>query len=234
MRLLLVLLACLVGACATKVGRDGQRQTVVEPRYLAKTEIDRLADASRAEVVDSLLLIADKLYRRNPKEWRKAGHASREAAVERLKWRASLPPELQGKREGAAAMLAFRDDYAGDRVAALMFGLLTMSDAAFGYKDDFYLFDSLDEQKLYNFARNIEITLWKLATSRDGAGELYILSNELDPANRNLSFEREFGRIIGLLDFFSRVVADKNGRTVTRFTQSVATAIFLPVGFILK
>ena len=36
----------------------------------------------------------------------------------------------------------------------------------------------------------------------------------------------------GLLDFFSHVIADKNGRTVTRFTQSVATAIFLPVGFI--
>jgi len=63
-------------------------------------------------------------------------------------------------------------------------------------------------------------------------GEPLILANELDSANPNLSFEREFGRVIGLLDFFSRIIADKNGRTVTRFTQSVATAIFLPVGFI--
>ena len=43
-------------------------------------------------------------------------------------------------------------------------------------------------------------------------------------------FEREFGRIIGLLDFMSRIMADKNGRTITRVTQSVATAVFLPVG----
>lgn len=232
MRLAVVILALLMGACATKVARDGQRQTTVEPRYLAKTEIDRLADTARAEVVDNLMLIADKLYKRNPREWKKAGLASREAALERLKWRASLPADLGGRREGQAALLAFRDDYAGDRVAALMFGLLTMADAAFNYKDDFYLFDSLDEQKLYNFSRNIEIAVWKLNSARDPSGEPYIVANELDPNNRNVSFEREFGRIIGLLDFFSRVVADKNGRTVTRFTQSVATAIFLPVGFL--
>ena len=232
MRLAVVLLAVLVAACATKVGRDGQRQTTVEPRYLAKTEIDRLADTARAEVVDNLLLIADKLYKRNPREWKKAGLASREAALERLKWRASVPPELQGRREGLAAMLAFRDDYAGDRVAALMFGLLTMADAAFNYKDDFYMFDSLDEQKLYNFARNVEIAVWKLNSGKDANGEPYIVANELDPNNRNVSFERDFGRVIGLDDFFSRIIADKNGRTVTRFTQSVATAIFLPVGFL--
>ena len=57
-----------------------------------------------------------------------------------------------------------------------------------------------------------------------------LLSNELDPNNPNLSFEREFGRVIGLLDFMSKVMADKHGRTITRFTQSMATAIFLPVG----
>ena len=42
--------------------------------------------------------------------------------------------------------------------------------------------------------------------------------------------EREFGRIIGGLDILSKIVADKHGRTVTRLTQSLATAIFLPVG----
>lgn len=230
MRFLVLLLALALTACATKVGRDGQRQTTMEPRFLAKTEIDRLADAARAEVVGDLMLIAEKLYKRNPREWKKSA-ASREAALERLKAR-SIIAELGGKREGLAAMLAFRDDFAGDRVAALMVGLLTMADAAFGYKDDFYLFDSLDEQQLYNFARNLEIAVWKLNSTRGAGGEALILANELDPNNPNLSFEREFGRVIGLLDFFSHVIADKNGRTVTRFTQSVATAIFLPVGFI--
>ncbi len=232
MRVFVVFLALLLAACATKVGRDGQRETTFAPKYLAKSEIDRISDTTRDEVYGSLLSIADKLYRRNPREWKKAGLASREAALERIKSRGAPPVELEGRREGAAALAAFRDDFAGDRVAALMFGLLTMADAAFEYKDEYFLLDSLDEQKLYNFARNVEIAVWKLSTARDGAGELLLLSNELDPAHRNLSFEREFGRAIGLLDFLSRVMADRHGRTVTRFTQSVATALFLPVGLL--
>ena len=91
------------------------------------------------------------------------------------------------------------------------------------------MLDDLNEQKLYNCARNVEIAIWKMSSARSATGELLLLSNELDPANPNLSFEREFGKVIGLLDFLSRIVADKNGRTVTRLTQSIATALFLPV-----
>jgi hypothetical protein len=231
MHVLPLALALLLSACATKIGKDGRLDTRVDPKYLAKTEIDRVADASRAEVTAGLMLIADKLYRRNPKEWKKAGLAGREAALERLKQR-TPPPGLAGAREGQAANLAFREDYAGDRVAALMFGLLTMADAAFEHKEEFFILDGLNEQKLYNCARNLEIAVWKLAIDKSAAGELFLLANELDPANRNLSFEREFGRVIGLLDFMARIVADRNGRLLSRFTQSMATAIFLPVGML--
>lgn len=230
-----LLAACCLGlalaGCATQVGKDGQRETRFDAKYLAKTEVDRLADQMRLEVMNGLYSLADKLYRRNPREWKKAGLVDREAAMRRLRQRAS-PPEFEGKREGPLALLAWREDFAGDRVAALMSGLLTMADAAFEHKEEFFMFDALSEQKLYNFARNLEIAAWKLASVKDEAGGPLVLSNELDPANRNLSFEREFGRLIGLLDFMSRVVADKNGRTVTRFTQSVATAVFLPVGLL--
>lgn len=233
MRGLAVLLALiLAAACSTKLGKDGRSDTTVDVKYLVKTEVDRIADTNRAEVVDGLLLIADKLYKRNPKEWKKAGQPSREAAVERLRNRHFQRwPEMNGLREGPAAALAFNDAYAGDRVAALVFGLLTMVDAAFEHKDDFYLLDSLNETKLFNTARNLEIAIWKLGNDRQADGALFLLSNELDPNNRNLSFEREFGRDIGLLDFMARIVADRNGRTLSRVTQSLATAVFLPVGF---
>ena len=39
-----------------------------------------------------------------------------------------------------------------------------------------------------------------------------------------LQYETQYGK------FPPAYVADKNGRTATRFTQSLATAIFLPVG----
>ena len=64
------------------------------------------------------------------------------------------------------------------------------------------------------------------------AGELFLLSNELDPANRNLSYEREFGRVMGLLDFMAKIVADRNGRGLSRLTHSVVSTLFLPVSFL--
>ena len=233
MRGLAVLLALiLAAACSTKLGKDGRSDTTVDVKYLVKTEVDRIADTNRAEVVDGLLLIADKLYKRNPKEWKKGGAVSREAAVERLRLRNSRSwREFGGLRERQAAALAFSNAYDGDRVAALVYGLLTMVDAAFEHKEEFYILDSLNETKLYNAARNMEIAVWKLGNDRNQAGELFLLSNELDPANRNLSFEREFGRITGLLDLMAKIVADRNGRTVSRSAQAVATMVFLPVGF---
>ena len=232
MRWLVVLLALSLVACTTKMGKDGRTQTTVDVKYLAKSDVDRIADTDRTEVVEGLLLIADKLYKRNPKEWKKGGAVSREAAVERLRQRNSRSwPEFGGLRERQAAALAFSNAYDGDRVAALVYGLLTMVDAAFEHKEEFYILDSLNETKLYNAARNMEIAVWKLSTDRDAAGDLFLLSNELDPANRNVSFEREFGRITGLLDFMAKIVADRNGRTVSRAAQSVTTMIFLPVSF---
>lgn len=233
MRWLLALFVLVLAACATKMGKDGSSESTFDIKYLVKSEVDRIADSNRTEVMEGLLSIADKLYKRNPKEWKKAGMPNREAAVERLKNRfyRSLP-ELGGLREGPAASLAFSEAYAGDRVAALMLGLLTMADAAFDHKAEYYILDSLNEQKLYNCARNMEVAVWKLGHDRDSAGNLYLLSNELDPGNRNLSFEREFGRLMGLLDFMAKIVADRNGRSFSRLTQTVVSSIFLPISLL--
>lgn len=238
----LILTTLLLGACANRAGPGGKMENRFDPRYLAKSEIDRVIDTNRTEVMAGLRRIAEKLYKRNPKEWQKSGQAGIEPALERLFSGRTDFPELEGRREGAAALHAFSASYKGDRVLALMAGLLGMSYAAFEHKDDFYLLDDLNEQKLYNCARNIEIAIWKMSSTKKGGNvggnsggngddshEPILLSNELDPNNPNLTFEREFGRIIGLLDFLSKVVADKNGRTITRFTQSLATALFLPV-----
>lgn len=218
--------------CATKFGADRQKETRFDPRYLAKTEIDRVIDANRSEVMVGLRRIAEKLYRRNPGEWKKSGQASIDAALARLFSGRVDFSELDGKREGAAALYAFNQKYQGDRVLAVMAGLIGMVDAAFEHKSDFYVLDDLDEQKLYNCARNIEIAVWKMSSTRTAGGLPLLVSNELDAGNPNLSFEREFGRVIGLLDFMSQVVADKHGRSITRLTQSIATAVFLPVSAI--
>ncbi len=99
---------------------------------------------------------------------------------------------------------------------------------AFNDKAEFFVIDDLDPQKFYNSARNVEIAVWRLSQARDGVGGLFLISNEA-AMPQNLSFEREFGKIIGHLDLLSKIVADKSNRTLVKVIQSLATAVFLPV-----
>lgn len=224
MRALFLLGVLLLSACAS----NGD----FAPGQLAKTDIDRISESHRRDAFASLRSLAEKLYRRNPREWRKAGHASMEAAMAQLfdpqlAWRL---PTLEGKRGVEAIAAGFREDFRGDRVAALVGGMGGMLSAAFNGQMEFYVLDDLDPQKLYNSARNIEIAAWKLANARDAAGNLLLLSNEMQ-APQNLSFEREFGKMIGNLDLLSKIIADKANRTVVKVIQNLATAAFLPVPF---
>ncbi|MDR2364795.1 MAG: hypothetical protein LBD68_02935, partial [Zoogloeaceae bacterium] len=154
------------------------------------------------------------------------------ALAQLLRYRELAPAPLVEQTEGAAVLQAFASDYPGDRVAALMYGLFTMTDAAYGNKDEFFLLDSLNAQKFYNCARNMEIAIWKLASTQDAAGEPFLYSNEMEGMRQNLSFEREFGGVIALLDYIADILADRNGRAITRITHSIAASIFLPVGML--
>ncbi|MDP2824660.1 MAG: hypothetical protein Q8O52_18515 [Sulfuritalea sp.] len=204
-----------------------------DPKQIGKSDIDRVADIHRREIFASLRVLAEKLYRRNPREWKKGGHASVEKALDRLLdprtgWRL---PEAEGRRGTDAILLALREDFGGDRVAVFIAGMGAMLNLAFEEKTEFFMLDEIDPQKLYNSARNLEIAAWKLATARDASGALLLLSNEMAQAAQpaNLSFEREFGKMIGNLDLLAALIADKGHRTIARVAQSLATAVFLPV-----
>jgi hypothetical protein len=230
--ILLLLAACAPGG---DKGRSvGESVASFDPKQIGKSDVDRVADLHRREIFASVRLLAEKLYRRNPREWRKGGHASAEGALDRLldprtAWR---PAEAAGRRGTDAVVLALGEDFAGDRVAVFVAGIGGMLNAAFEEKTEFFLLDDLDPQKLYNSARNLEIAAWKLASARDAGGNLLLLSNEPappPPLPPNLSFEREFGKMIGNLDLLALLIADKGHRTIARVAQSLATAVFLPV-----
>ena len=104
-----------------------------------------------------------------------------------------------------------------------------MIQSAFNNNTEFFALDDLDPQNLYNAARNVEIAVWKLSNDRNAQGELFLLSNEAAGPVQNLSFEREFGKLINSLDVLSKIVAGKNDRIVTKVVQSLATAVFLPI-----
>ncbi len=173
----------------------------------------------------------EKLYRRNPREWRKGNYATMDAALARAFDAQSQFrfPELGNVRGSDAIVLALKPEYAGDRVFALGVGLASMVFLSYNGKTEFYLTDTLDPQKLYNSARNIEIAAWKLASARDARGEPLLVSNETSGGVLNLSFEREIGKMIAYQDVMAEIAAQRTNRIVRRIVQTAATMAFLPI-----
>lgn len=224
-------LAMASAGCSVRGTAPGTaRKARFSPEQLVKTDTDHFAEAGQRRIFISLRALAEKLYRRNPREWRKGPGASLEDALALIfegdhGWRF----EALGYRRGIDALqIAFHLDFRGDRVHAFIVGLASMVQTAFGDRIGFYLLDELDAQRLYNAARNVEIAAWKLGATRDADGGPLLLSNEMGVVT-NLSFEREFGKIIGILETLTDVTEAKTERTVVRVVQNMATAVFLPL-----
>jgi hypothetical protein len=236
-RLACIALALAVAACAGPASRPSagakRPPPAVEPlriQDLAKSDIDNVTETHLEESLAIVQNLGEKLYRRNPREWRKGPTKSAEAAIARAfdrsqEWRFS---ELGYVRGTDAIHLAFRPEFGGDRVFAFTVGLAGMLYQAYGGKEEFYIFDVVEPQSVYNAARNVEIAVWKLSNARDANGQLFLLSNEAgDPPN--LSFEREFGKLIALQDVLARILAQQENRTLRRIVQQLPSAVFLPV-----
>lgn len=236
MKTILSLLLCVgLAACSNnpiqrKDGTSSERP--VKLANIAKRDVDDASEIAQREALNSLKRLAEKLYRRNPAEWRKGNAPTLEAAVASIfdpleQWQLSPRSTLDWQ---ASINNAFREDYAGDRIEALMQGLLTMFMAAYEHKTELYMLDELDPQKLYNAARNIEIAAWRLSNAKNAKGELLLLSNGTDPNGvPNLSFEREFGKLVATQDLIALIIEDKTNRSIRFIVVNLASLAFLPI-----
>lgn len=214
-------LSALLSACGTGY----------QAKYLAKSDVSFVADTHLKRMERQLRKMTTKLYRRNPNQLARGPGISIEQRVGEI---FDQPGELVFKElyehRGIDAMnLAFNPNYDGDRVFALMAGMTDMIRASYNYKTEFFILDSLDEQKLYDSARNIEIAVWRLHNSRDSAGNLLILADSSATETRNLSYERLFGKMIATQDNLAEIIAQKTHRTITRVVHNVASMAFLPI-----
>ena len=233
-----LVLSCLA-ACSSAppapTHRGQATGAAVTTSELAQSDVNRMATLAMADNLQSLYLLMDKLYRRNPAEWRKTAPGGRDAAIAAVR-RAiesrSPWPALEGKRDVAALSLAMHPDFRGDRVAAFIHASADMLITAHGGRTEFYLTDSLDAQYIYNAARNMESAAWLLSSRRNSAGQVLLLADEINERERNLSFEREFGKLVGRLDLLSEVVTEKYRRAVITYAQNLVGGAFfqfLPV-----
>ena len=235
-----LVLALTLAGCATvpesgatpkkSVPQQQDRSTI---NQLGKSDFDRMADVEIRENTESLRTLMLKLYKRNPGELKKS---TSDPADKMATWvfeggaqHQYHFPEINNLQTTDAIFQTFKPEYDGDRVLSFIVGLHTMLLKAHNDKTDFYLTDSIDPQRIYNVARNIEIAAWKLSNARKQDGTLYLLTNEINDTEKNLSFEREFGKIIGRTDLYAISLAEKSQRFISRVMQNLATAVFLPI-----
>lgn len=226
----LAALTLLAGCAAPGTLPPHHRSDDFRAQFLGKGEFDRYADMHLRHLFKGLERVADKLYRRNPREWQRVGLRSHEAAMQRLFaqehfWRLD---EFGGRHGVELLTRGFDPDFGGDRVGAFVAGLGGMLHRAFGGRSELFLLDELEAQRLYNAARNVEVAAWRLTHARSADGQPWLHANEIGEVI-NLSFERELGRMIGQLDVLADIVATRNQRAITRVVHGLASSVFLPV-----
>jgi hypothetical protein len=220
----------LMGGCAdTPAPRGKVEGASFGPGEIVQSDSNRMATLAMKENLDSLMRIMDKLYLRNPAEWKKTAD-SREAAsayvriaiTERQPW-----ADLHGAQDVAALSLALQPDFMGDRVAAFVAALADTSITAHGGRTSFTLVHGLDPQLIFNAARNVEVANWILNSRRNAAGAPLLLSNHLGDDARNLSFEREMGKIIGRLDLIANYTTERYRRSFIGYGQGLVAGPFM-------
>ena len=216
--------------------QNSSAREIVEPdrqsaNQFGKTDFDRMADHEIRENIQSLQTLMIKLYKRNPSELKKSTSDDAEKMVNWVfngnhNWNFDT---INNAQSTDAIYLAFNEEYKGDRVLPFIVGIYTMLIKAHGGKKEFYLFDSIDPQLLYNTSRNIEMAVWKLSNSKNSSGKPFLLTNELNGKENNLSFEREFGKIIGRTDFLAFTLSEKMERSIAKIIQNLATGLLIPI-----
>jgi hypothetical protein len=232
MKILVLILTLVLFSCSSSTleRKDSTQYDKGSLNQFGKSDFDRMADYEIRENIESLKILMVKFYKRNPNQLKKS---TSDNAEKMTNWVFNGDHDWKFERinnaQGIDALnQVFDDNYKGDRVLSLITGLYTMLIKAHGDKKEFYMFDSLDPQKIYNASRNFEIIVWKLSSKKNSDDKPYLVSNSLKTEDTNLSFEREFGKIIGRTDYFAFTLSEKTERAVTRAIQSFTTGIFLP------
>jgi hypothetical protein len=221
----LILLSLLMTACVTGKTDGGLSS-------LGKSDVDTIVEIHQRELMAELKTLMIKLYKRNPGQRYDLGQRSIEESVN-LVFEQPLNfnyyPGWSEQKDNDIIRLAFDDNYQGDRVLALGVGLKRMLMASYGNNTEFYYFTSIDQQKLYNSARNIEIAAWLLAERKNAQNEPLILSDSLEDESRNLSFQRLIGKMIATQDNLAIIVSEKTGRLLKTIVVQAASMAFLPI-----
>jgi len=226
----LLLAACTAGQTKPKVVATDPNEAGIS--RLAKSDINEVVEHHQRAVIRDLQKLMVKLYRRNPTGRHDKARRTIEESVDLF---FSLPhntgyPQWKAMVANDIVRISLDETYQGsDRILPFIFGLRKMLMSSYDNHTEFYYFTSIDEQKLYNSARNIEISAWMLAENRNIKGQLLLLSDSLEDEQRNLSYQRLIGRMIATQDNLAEIIAHKSGRIIKTVVVKAASMVFLPI-----
>jgi hypothetical protein len=220
--------ALLAGAAAAALGlagcaatRSTERAEGYESREWMQSSANRIANLALRDNLQSIRRVQLSLYRRNPREWRKSA-TSADDATQRT-WDAVTQgtplPALGGKSGIDAVRLAFEPGYAGDRIAALVYGWATMLKEANGNTWEQTMVDGVNAENSFRAARNMEISLWLIGSKTGADGQPLLLATEISERGRNLVVDRELSKIVARLDLLAAQADEKYRRAALDFAQ---------------
>lgn len=196
-----------------------------------KSDMDEVIEFHQRAALQHLKELMVKLYYRNPKGRHDVRLRTIEASVNLTFSRSNYYyPQWESFKATDIVRIALDESYQGsDRVLPFIVGLRKMIMASYDNHTEFFYLTSIDAQKLYNSARNIEIAAWMLAENRDVRGRLLLLSDSLEHENRNLSYQRLIGQVIATQDNLATIMAHKSGRLIKNVVVTAASMVFLPI-----
>lgn len=197
-----------------------------------KSDMDEVIELHQRAVMQDLKALMIKLYYRNPKGRHDAKIRTIEQSVNLVFSRSNSDyyQYWQAMKATDIVRIALDETYQGsDRVLPFIIGLRKMIMASYDNHTEFFYLTEIDEQKLYNSARNIEIAAWMLAEKRDIHGVLLLQSDSVERETRNLSYQRLIGEMIATQDNLATIMANKSGRLIKNVVVKAASMVFLPI-----
>jgi hypothetical protein len=197
-----------------------------------KSDIDEVIELHQHAVMQDLKSLMVKLYYRNPNGRHDADIRTIEESVNSVFMHANTDyyQYWNSMKATDIVRISLDETYQGsDRVLAFIIGLRKMILASYDNHTEFFYLTSIDEQKLYNSARNIEIAAWMLAEKRDVDDKLILLSDSVEQETRNLSYQRLIGQMIATQDNLATIMAHKSGRLIKNVVVKAASMVFLPI-----
>ena len=193
-------------------------------KNIGKSDIDIASDTIIKSLDDYLRRLAYELYKINPKELAKLPNINLE---QRLTQIIDYPvevayQEINNTRQIEAIKLALDNSYNGDRVFALMIGISSMIRYSYNNQREFFLFDTIDPQKLYDSSYNLQLLKQRLANM---SPKLLNIATDYGETNNAYTL---IEKISTTQDLMSRIIADKDSRAINRTLIGTA-AVFIPI-----